>query len=407
MLLPASNRRAFLSVVLAQFLGSLADNALLIAAIALLVERHAPAWTPPALRICFYVAYVVLGPFAGAVADAVAKSRVLVATSFVKLAGCALLLFHVHPLLAYALVGLGASPASPARYGILPELLPPSELVMGNAWIEVATVLSILGGVVLGGVLVDPQRIIAQLGTPARSAAAGILVLYALGALAALAIPRGGASNPSALAHPGRLVGEFMASTASLWRDRMAGLAMATTCVFWAVAAALQFLVLRWGSEALGLSLSQAALLQGVLALGIIAGAALSARFVPLARAPALLPAGLGVGLLIMLTLLVKTPLAAACLLAAVGALSGLMLVPMNALLQSRGSRLMHPGQSIAVQNFSESLTALVVLLAYGASTFVRVPLSPTVAGFGAVIFCASLALMSLRTRPARAQAID
>lgn len=397
MLLPAANRRAFLSVVLAQFLGSLADNALLIAAIALLVERHAPSWTAPALRICFYLAYVVLGPFAGAVADAAAKSRVLVATSFVKLAGCALLLVHVHPLLAYALVGLGASPSSPARYGILPELLPSSELVLANAWIEAATVLSILGGVVLGGVLIDPRQMVAHLGSPARSAIAGILVLYALAALAALAIPRGSASNPAALAHPARLVEAFMASTARLWRDRMAGLAMATTCVFWAVAAALQFLVLRWAGEALGMPLSQAALLQGVLALGIIAGAALSARFVPLSRAPALLPAGLAVGVLIVLTLQVRTPLAAACLLAAVGALSGLLLVPMNALLQSRGSCLMHPGQSIAVQNFSESLAALVVLLVYGASTFMRAPLAATVAGFGALIFCASLALVRQR----------
>lgn len=394
MLLPAANRRAFLSVVFAQFLGSLADNALLIAAIALLVERHAASWTAPALRICFYLAYVLLGPFAGAVADAAAKSRVLVATSFVKLAGCALLLAHVHPLLAYGLVGLGASPSSPARYGILPELLPPSELVLGNAWIEVSTVLSILGGVVLGGLLVDPSWMLAYFGSPARSATAGILVLYLLGALAALAIPRGSASNPGALAHPARLAGAFARSTAILWRDRMAGLAMATTSVFWAVAAALQFLVLRWGSESLGLSLSQAAMLQGVLALGIIAGAALSARFVPLDRAPAMLPAGLAVGLLIVTTLVVRTPLAAACLLAAVGALSGLLLVPMNALLQSRGSCLMHPGQSIAVQNFSESLAALVVLLVYGASTYARMPLAPTIAGFGALIFCASLALM-------------
>jgi MFS family permease len=399
MLLPAANRRAFVSLVLAQFLGSLADNALLIAAIGLLVERSAPPWTAPALRICFYIAYVLLGPFAGAVADAVAKSRVLVATSFVKLAGCALLLANVHPLLAYALVGLGASPSSPAKYGILPELLPSSELVMGNAWIEVSTVVSILGGVVLGGWLIDPVHRVAQIGTPAQSATAGILVLYALGALAALAIPRGSASNPSAVAHPARLVQAFIVSTAALWRDPMARLAMATTSLFWAVAAALQFLVLRWGTETLGLSLSRAAMLQGALALGIIAGAALSARVVPLGRAPALLPAGLAIGLLVIATLLVQAPLAAACLLAVVGALSGLLLIPMNALLQSRGSSLMHPGQSIAVQNFSESLAALGALLVYGVSTVVHQPLASTIAGCGSLIFGASLVLMlSLRT---------
>lgn len=403
MLLPAVNRRAFLSVVIAQFLGALADNALLIAAIALLDERRAPSWTVPALRICFYIAYVVLGPFAGAVADAVAKSRVLVATSFVKLAGCALLLAHVHPLVAYALVGLGASPSSPARYGILPELLAPSDLVRGNAWIEGAGVVAILGGVVLGGALLDPRHALVHLATPARSAAALILVLYAAAALAALAIPRGRASNPAALARPARLARAFAASTARLWRDPMARLALATTSLFWAMAAALQFLVLRWGSEILGLSLARAAMLQGALAIGIIAGAALSARFVPLARAAALLPAGLAVGGLIAASVLVHAPSAAGLLLAVVGVLSGLLLVPMNALLQARGSSLMNPGQSIAVQNFSESLAALAALLAYGAATADGLPLSSAVAGCAALIAAAILALMLALRRHAGA----
>lgn len=394
MLLPAGNRRAFLPLVLAQFLGALADNALLIAAIALLAERGARPWTVPALRICFYIAYVVLGPFAGAVADAAAKSRVLVATSLVKLAGCALLLANVHPLVAYALVGLGASPSSPARYGILPELLPASELVIGNAWIEGSNVVAILGGVVLGGALVAPGHLAASIGSPARSATAFILALYAVGALASLAIPRGRASNPSALAQPARLVSAFAVSTARLWGDPMARLALATTSLFWAMAAALQFLVLRWGSETLGLPLSGAAMLQGALAIGIMAGAALSARFVPLARAAALLPAGLAAGGLIIGSLLVHASSAAAVLLAVVGALSGLLLVPMNALLQSRGSSLMNPGQSIAVQNFSESLAALAALLVYGVATLDRVPLPATVAGFGSLIVCAILALM-------------
>jgi LPLT family lysophospholipid transporter-like MFS transporter len=394
MRLPATNRRAFVLLLLAQFLSALADNALLIAAIGLLAERAAPGWMAPGLRVCFYLAFVLLGVFAGAVADAFAKSGVIVVTNGVKLAGCALLLGGLHPLMAYALVGLGASAYAPARYGILPELLPPDQLVLANAWMEVSAVVAILAGVAVGGLLVDPRYQIALLGTPARSACACILVLYALGALAAMAIPRSSPSDPAALAQPGQLAARFVGASGLLWRDRAASQAMAVTSVFWAVAAALQFLVLRWATTILALPLSQAALMQGALALGIVAGAVAAARLVPLARGLALVPAGLGIGVLVMAMLLVSTPLAGAAMLSLIGALAGVLLVPMNALLQARGNSLTHPGQSVAVQNFFENLAALLVLAVYGALTLAGLSLPAMIAGFGALILCASLAMV-------------
>jgi hypothetical protein len=190
------------------------------------------------------------------------------------------------------------------------------------------------------------------------------------------------------------LLSGFVSSSITLWRDRTAGQSMAVTSLFWAVAAALQFLILRWAAEVLSLPLSEAALLQGALAAGIIAGAAVAARYVPLGRGLLLMPSGLAIGGLVMAMLLVSTPLAGSVMLAAIGLLSGLLLVPMNAVLQSRGSSLMHTGQAIAVQNFFENFASLLVLCVYGVLTNAGLSLSATIVGFGVLISCATLAML-------------
>src|SRR5512135_266359 len=150
-------KRGFYTIIAAQFFSSLADNALLIAAIALLRELREPPWMTPALKQSFVVSYVVLAPLVGAFADSMPKGRVMLITNAIKIVGCSMMLFAVHPLLAYALVGLGAAAYSPAKYGILTELLPPQQLVIANGWIEGATVGSIIIGVLLGGALITPR----------------------------------------------------------------------------------------------------------------------------------------------------------------------------------------------------------------------------------------------------------
>ena len=392
MRLPASGRRALVPLLLAQLLGALADNALLIAAIGLLNERMAPAWMTPALRVCFYVSYILLGPFAGAVADAFAKSRVIVLINVLKLAGCALLLLGLHPLLAFGLIGVGAPAHAPARYGILPELLPRDQLVLANAWMEIATVVAILGGVACGSVLLNPACKLAAMATPAQSATAGTLVLFILAVGASLAVPRVRASSPHALREPARLAGRFVAACRTLSADRTTARSLAATSVFWAVAAALQFLILRWGTDVLGLSLARAAMMQGALALGVIGGAMAAARVVPLARALAVMPLGLAVGALVLAMLWVKTVWMGAAVVGAIGMLSGLLLVPMNALLQHRGSELMHAGQSVAVQNFFENGATFVVLLVYGVLSSIGVPLASAIGAVGVLVLAVTFA---------------
>lgn len=392
MRLAARPRRALASVVGAQFLSSLADNALLIVAIDLLMQQHAPGWMTPALRVFFYVSYVLLAAFAGAVADAAPKDRVLMVTNLVKLGGCGLLLWHVQPLVAYALVGLGAAAYSPAKYGILPELLPQDALVGANGWIEATTVLSILFGVALGSSLVGSSQALVAIGA-----------VYLLAAACTLAIPHTPARDRAALAHPGLLLRDFRHSLGLLWRDPDARISLAVTSLFWAASATLQFMVLRFAAERLGLKLSQGALLQIAVAIGMALGALGASRWFPLPRARRALPLGVVLGAAVLLMTLVTQPIVAAVLLVAIGALAGLLLVPMNALLQSRGLLRMNPGQSIAVQNFNESLASLAMLGVYGALLYFDAPLLPTLAGFGGflVLAMAGITVWSRRLGPA------
>ncbi|MES3001031.1 MAG: MFS transporter, partial [Pseudomonadota bacterium] len=227
-----SGRRELRWVVGGQFVGALADNALLLVALAVLFERRAPDWTAPALRIAFYLSYVLLSAFAGAVADAVPKKRVLFAINALKLCGCLVMLAGAHPLIAYALIGIGAAAHAPARYGILAELAEDTQLVAANAWIEASTVSALLLGTVWGSLLLQGHLGIAVVADGAAfNAAATLGIAYLLAALCALPVRGKPASNPAALDHPAGLLRNFLGCVAVLWRDPPAKISLAVTCV--------------------------------------------------------------------------------------------------------------------------------------------------------------------------------
>ena len=369
-------KRGFYTIMAAQFFSSLADNALLIAAIALLIEMAAPEWMKPLLKLFFTISYVVLAPFVGAFADSMPKGRVMLVTNAIKVLGCALMFFTVHPLLAYAVVGFGAAAYSPAKYGILTELLPPEKLVAANGWIEGTTVGSIILGTVVGGALISPAVSAALLGldlpgldsgidTPAEAAILVIAAFYVIAALFNLRIPDTGARYPHQESNPIRLVADFAHCFMVLWRDKLGQISLAVTTLFWGAGATLQFIVLEWAKVQLGMPLNKAAILQGIVAVGIAGGAVLAARVIPLKGSLRVLPVGVGMGVLVPLMTLVHSEPAAWPLLVLVGALAGFFVVPMNALLQHRGHVLMSAGHSIAVQNFNENLNILVMLGLY------------------------------------------
>ena len=353
-------KRGFYTMMAAQFFSSLADNALLIAAIALLIELAAPEWMKPLLKLFFTVSYVVLAPFVGAFADAMPKGRVMFITNTVKVLGCGLLFFAVHPLLAYAVVGFGAAAYSPAKYGILTELLPPEKLVAANGWIEGTTVGSIILGTMVGGALISPTVSGFLLGldfpgldfhidSPAESAILVIAVFYIIAALFNLRITDTGARYEKQHTNPFKLLADFWHCNTTLWRDKLGQISLAVTTLFWGAGATLQFIVLQWAKEQLQMPLDKAAILQGIVALGIAAGAVLAARFVPLKQTPSVLKLGVAMGLVVPAMTLVTSMGASIPLLVLIGGLAGYFVVPMNALLQHRGHVLLSAGHSIAV----------------------------------------------------------
>jgi len=408
----------FYIIMAAQFFSSLADNALLIAAIALLIQMSAPEWMTPLLKFFFTVSYVVFAAFVGAFADSMPKGRVMFITNLIKIAGCLLLFlfawvagpgesYYHHVLIAYSIVGLGAAAYSPAKYGILTEYLPHQKLVIANGWIEGLTIASIILGTVLGGALIGPavsRRLLATdlphidtgIDSPAEAAILLIIVFYVIAAIFNLYIPRTGVDHRVPSRNPLFLIHEFAHCVQLLWRDKLGQISLATTTLFWGAGATLQFIVIKWAETALGYTLTQATMLQGICALGIAAGAVVAARFVPLHRAVNVVPVGIAMGLIVIAMVLARNVAVAIPLMILIGALAGFFVVPMNALLQHRGHHLVGAGRSIAVQNFNENLSILVMLGVYAAMIWLNLSIYTVIVLFG-VFVAVTMALVRQR----------
>jgi MFS transporter, LPLT family, lysophospholipid transporter len=362
----------FYIIMAAQFFSALADNALLIAAIAALREMQAPTEYEPLLKTFFTLSYVALAAFVGAFADSMAKGRVMFISNTIKIFGCSLMFFDVHPLLAYAVVGLGAAAYSPAKYGILTEYLPHRLLVVANGWIEGLTVGAIILGVVIGGLLIQPSISTSLLAfdfplldtgidTPGEMAVCIVALLYLTAAVFNLYVPKTEVDHKPLKKNPVYLFHEFNHCLKLLWRDRLGQISLAVTTLFWGAGATLQFIVIKWSEVALGLNLSQSSMLQGVVALGVAAGAIIAARFITLRKSVRVIPLGIAMGVIVLIMNFVHSMWLAIPLLILIGGLSGFFVVPMNALLQHRGHILMGAGHSIAVQNFNENLSILIM----------------------------------------------
>jgi MFS transporter, LPLT family, lysophospholipid transporter len=402
-------KAGFYIIMAAQFFSSLADNALLVAAIQMLRDLDSPAWMTPALKQCFVISYVLLAPLVGAFADSMPKGRVMLLTNGVKIAGCSLMLFTLHPLLAYGVVGLGAAAYSPAKYGILTELLPARQLVVANGWIEGTTVASIILGVLLGGVLIsgpvssallaiDIPRIDTGIETPPQAAISVIMGAYAIAGLFNIYIPNTGVDHRTPSKNPFFLIREFGHCCALLWRDKLGQISLATTTLFWGAGATLQFIVIDWAASHLCYNLSRASYLQGVVAIGIALGAVGAARFVSMRNAVKVLPLGVAMGLAIIGMIYVQFLETSVVLMTAIGALAGFFVVPMNAMLQHRGHVLMGAGHSIAVQNFNENIGILVMLAFYALLVFLGASTNEVIVLFGLFV-AGMMALVMWRHR--------
>jgi len=365
--------RAFYIILWAQFLSALADNALLFAAIGLLLFFSAPEWFSPLLQTVFVVAYIALAPLVGPLADAIPKGRVMLIANTVKFVGCLTMLAGLHPLLAYSIVGVGAAMYSPAKYGILTELLPPDKLVIANSWMEGTTVAAIVLGAIIGGALINPQLaegILISMGLDTRLIApkfaiVAITGLYLAAAFANLFIPRLPIDHKLPNKSPLYILYDFWHSFKLLWRDPLGQVSLAVTTLFWGVGATLRLLIIAWAALNLNYGLDQATQLTAATAFGIAIGSILAGKYVRLQSATRVLPAGIILGFVPIALIWVQSLIPALLLLTLAGALAGFFVVPMNALLQHRGHLLMGAGHSIAQQNFNENISILILTGAY------------------------------------------
>ena len=390
-------KRGFYTIMAAQFFSSLADNALFVAAVELLKTGGAPKWQPAALVPMFALFYVVLAPFVGAYADAKPKGQVMFASNAIKVIGCLMMLFGTHPLMAYAIVGLGAAAYSPAKYGILTELLPTSQLVKANGWIEGLTISSIILGVLLGGQLVghgissmllsiDLPYFETSINTAPEAAIAILIFFYAIAAWFNTRIPSTGVEMRPMPRNKLELIPDFWNCNSTLWRDKLGQISLATTTLFWGVSGNLRYIVLAWSAAALGYSTTQASSLVGVVAIGTAVGAVVASMRMRLDQATSVMRLGIAMGLLVILMNVITNVWVAVPFLILLGALGGFLVVPMNALLQHRGHSLMGAGRSIAVQNFNEQACILSLGAFYTLSTGMGLSAFGAITAFGIVV---------------------
>ena len=398
-------KRGFYTIMSAQFFSSLADNALFVAAVELIRISGGAEWERAALVPIFAVFYVMLAPLVGAFADALPKGRVMFISNAIKVVGCLMMLFGTHPLLSYAIVGLGAAAYSPAKYGILTELLPASQLVKANGWIEGLTIASIILGILLGGILLGPVLSERLLGldvpwidtgieSPPEAAIGIIIFVYLLAAWFNTRIPHTGVEMRPLQADPSRsraanllaLLPDFWHCNQRLWRDRLGQIALATTTLFWGACGNLKYIVLAWASLALGYNTAQASSLTGVVAIGTAVGAVVASMKMRLDMATRVIPMGIGMGVLVILMNFITNLWVAIPFLILLGALGGFLVVPMNALLQHRGHNLMGAGRSIAVQNFNEQACILGLGLFYSLCTGIGLSAFGAITAFGLVV---------------------
>ncbi|WP_137720118.1 lysophospholipid transporter LplT [Methylobacillus flagellatus] len=380
----------FYTILLAQFLSALADNALLFAAIALLQAQHAPDWHTPLLLQFFVISYIVLAPFVGAIADAFPKGRVMFVSNSIKFVGGIAMLLGMPPLYAYGIVGIGAAAYSPAKYGILTEYLPPHALVKANGWMEGSTVMAIILGAIVGGKMAaaNPEQAVLL-----------ITLLYVVAAVFNYFIPRLPIDHKPPKKNPLFMIADFWHSCKVLWRDPQGQVSLAVTTLFWGAGATLRLVVLAWAGVALMFDIEQATQLIAIVAVGIAIGSVIAARWITLEQSTRVLPAGIIMGMLVIAMAAIHDWHAAGVLLFAVGVLSGYFVVPLNALLQHRGHLLIGAGHSIAVQNFNENLGILIMIGIYTLMLKAEMHINLIVVLFGLFVMLSMTAITRLYRR--------
>ena len=405
--------KGFFYLISAQFASGLADNALLILGIAFLHEQGYPGWWAPLLKFSFTLSYVFLAPLMGPLADAFSKAKLMACMNALKVVGVAFIFTSFHPMLAFAIAGMAASAYAPAKYGLVTETVPAEQLVKANGWLEVTVVMAVILGTACGGLLVASKSFvwmstlnlsfIELLGLSLETQYAGpllsLIVIYSIAGLLNFGIPSLNIRYVQQSMKPVALFKNFIQSNRILWQDPVGKLALAVTTLFWGIGAVVQFAVLLWAKEALNMPLEQASLLQAVVAFGVIFGAGMAGHYVALQNAYKVLPLGLWLGLSLPALAFSTSLWIAIPLMLITGFAGGMLMVPMNALLQNRGYTLLTAGRSIAVQGFNENASVMIMLGVYSGLLALELPLQWVMVMMGTVMTLGMIYLMRMASQ--------
>ena len=405
--------KGFFYLISAQFASGLADNALLILGIAFLSEQGYPGWWAPLLKFSFTLSYVFLAPLMGPLADAFSKAKLMACMNALKVVGVAFIFTSFHPMLAFAIAGMAASAYAPAKYGLVTETVPADQLVKANGWLEVTVVMAVILGTACGGLLVASKSFvwmstlnlsfIELLGLSLETQYAGpllsLIVIYSIAGLLNFGIPNLNIRYAQESMRPIALFKNFIQSNRILWQDPVGKLSLAVTTLFWGIGAVVQFAVLLWAKEALNMPLEQASLLQAVVAFGVIFGAGMAGHYVALQNAYKVLPLGLWLGLSLPALAFSTSLWIAIPLMLITGFAGGMLMVPMNAVLQNRGYILLTAGRSIAVQGFNENASVMVMLGVYSGLLALELPLQWVMVIMGSVMTLGMVYLMRMASQ--------
>jgi MFS family permease len=405
--------KGFFYLISAQFASGLADNALLILGIAFLHEQGYPGWWAPLLKFSFTLSYVFLAPLMGPLADAFPKAKLMACMNALKVVGVAFIFTSFHPVLAFAIAGMAASAYAPAKYGLVTETVPADQLVKANGWLEVTVVMAVILGTACGGLLVASKSFvwmstlnlsfIELLGLGLETQYAGpllsLIVIYSIAGLLNFGIPSLNIRYVQESMRPLALFKNFIQSNRILWQDPVGKLSLAVTTLFWGIGAVVQFAVLLWAKEALNMPLEQASLLQAVVAFGVIFGAGMAGHYVALQNAYKVLPLGLWLGLSLPALAFSTSLWIAIPLMLITGFAGGMLMVPMNALLQNRGYTLLTAGRSIAVQGFNENASVMIMLGVYSGLLALELPLQWVMVMMGSVMTLGMIYLMRMASQ--------
>jgi MFS family permease len=405
--------KGFFYLISAQFASGLADNALLILGIAFLSEQGYPGWWAPLLKFSFTLSYVFLAPLMGPLADAFSKAKLMACMNALKVVGVAFIFTSFHPVLAFAIAGMAASAYAPAKYGLVTETVPAEQLVKANGWLEVTVVMSVILGTACGGLLVASKSFAwmstlnlsfiellrLSLETQYAGPLLSLIVIYSIAGLLNFGIPSVNIRYVQQSMKPIALFKNFIQSNRILWQDPVGKLSLAVTTLFWGIGAVVQFAVLLWAKEALNMPLEQASLLQAVVAFGVIFGAGMAGHYVALHNAYKVLPLGLWLGLSLPALAFSTSLWIAIPLMLITGFAGGMLMVPMNAMLQNRGYTLLTAGRSIAVQGFNENASVMLMLGVYSGLLALELPLQWVMLIMGSVMTLGMIYLMRMASQ--------